>query len=90
VESRNPPLRISGTNVLQQVQNVNIVFGKEPEVEEWGKRQRKGHHPTDDPLQWGKKSIFFELSYWVNNLLHHNIDVMHIEKMYVIMWSIHY
>jgi len=29
VESRNPPLRISGTNVLQQVQNVNIVFGKD-------------------------------------------------------------
>ena len=27
-----------------------------------------------------KKSIFFELPYWVNNLLHHNLDVMHIEK----------
>ncbi|XP_027940215.1 uncharacterized protein LOC114194288 [Vigna unguiculata] len=80
VETRNPPLRISGTNVLQQVQNFNIVFGKEPEVEERGKRQRKGHHPIDGPLQWRKKSIFFELPYWVNNLLHHNLDVMHIEK----------
>ena len=41
VETRNPPLRISGTNVLQQVQNFNIVFGKEPEVEERGKNNGK-------------------------------------------------
>ncbi|XP_027912627.1 uncharacterized protein LOC114172228 [Vigna unguiculata] len=80
VETRNPPLRISGINVLQKVQNLNIVFGKEPEVEERGKRQWKGHHPIDGPLQWRKKSIFFELPYCVNNLLHHNLDVMHIEK----------
>jgi len=73
-------LRISRTSVLQQFQNVNIVFGKEPEVEERGKRQQKGHHPIDGLLQWRKKSIFFELPYWVNNLLHHNLDVMHIEK----------
>ncbi|XP_027922753.1 uncharacterized protein LOC114180648 [Vigna unguiculata] len=47
VETRNPPLRISGTNVLQQVQNFNIVFGKEPEVEEWGKRQRKDGYSSN-------------------------------------------
>ncbi|WMV34114.1 hypothetical protein MTR67_027499 [Solanum verrucosum] len=28
----------------------------------------------------GKKSIFFELSYWATNKLRHNLDVMHIEK----------
>ena len=27
-----------------------------------------------------KRSIFFELPYWKNNLLRHNLDVMHIEK----------
>ena len=81
VETRNPPLRISGINVLQQVQNLNIVFGKEPEVEERGKIQWKGHHPIDGPLQWTKRSIFFEIPYWVNNLLHLNLDVMHIEKI---------
>lgn len=27
-----------------------------------------------------KKSIFFELPYWEFNLIHHNLDVMHIEK----------
>jgi len=63
VESRNPPLNISGKNVLKQVQNVNIIFRKEPEVEERGKRQRKGLDPTDGPLQWRENSIFFELSY---------------------------
>ena len=27
-----------------------------------------------------KQSIFWELPYWKTNLLHHNLDVMHIEK----------
>ena len=27
-----------------------------------------------------KVNFFFELSYWQHNLLHHNLDVMHIEK----------
>jgi hypothetical protein len=29
---------------------------------------------------WKKKSIFFKLLYWKDNLLRHNLDVMHIEK----------
>jgi len=29
---------------------------------------------------WNKKSIFFQLSYWKDLLLSHNLDVMHIEK----------
>ncbi|XP_068503999.1 uncharacterized protein [Phaseolus vulgaris] len=55
VENRNPPLTISGTDVLRQVENVNIIFGKEPEVEELGKRQRRDHQAIDGPLQWRKK-----------------------------------
>ena len=31
-------------------------------------------------LGWKKKSIFFELPYWKENLIHHNLNVMHIEK----------
>ena len=27
-----------------------------------------------------KKSIFFKLEYWPNQILKHNLDVMHIEK----------
>ena len=29
---------------------------------------------------WKKKNIFFQLSYWETLILHHNLDVMHIEK----------
>jgi hypothetical protein len=29
---------------------------------------------------WKKKSIFFRLPYWKDNLLRHNLDVMYIEK----------
>jgi len=29
---------------------------------------------------WTKKSIFWELPYWQHQLLHHNLDVIHVEK----------
>ena len=29
---------------------------------------------------WRKYSIFWDLPYWSSNLIHHNLDVMHIEK----------
>lgn len=32
------------------------------------------------PFNWKKKSIFFELPYWKDNLVPHNLDVMHITK----------
>jgi hypothetical protein len=31
-------------------------------------------------MLWKKKSIFFRLPYWKDNLLRHNLDVMHVEK----------
>jgi hypothetical protein len=34
---------------------------------------------TDD-IVWKKKSVFFRLPYWKDNLLRHNLDVMDIEK----------
>ncbi|XP_050915202.1 uncharacterized protein LOC127130179 [Lathyrus oleraceus] len=42
---------------------------------EFGKKKKK---KRDGP--WKKKSIFFELPYWAENTLRHNLDVMHIEK----------
>jgi hypothetical protein len=35
---------------------------------------------SSDDVVWKKKSIFFRLLYWKDNLLRHNLDVMHIEK----------
>ena len=29
---------------------------------------------------WVKRSILWELFYWKTNLLHHNLDIIHIEK----------
>ncbi|XP_052732434.1 uncharacterized protein LOC128196236 [Vigna angularis] len=80
IENRSQPMAISGHDILQQLGNVHVEFGKEPIVEERSKRQRRVDHPKVDTLQWRKKSIFFGLPYWVDNLLHHNLDVMHIEK----------
>jgi hypothetical protein len=44
------------------------------------KRTCGGQPTRDDTKQWKKKSIFFELPYWKDNLLRHNLDMMHIEK----------
>ena len=30
--------------------------------------------------RWNKRSIFWDLPYWCEHLLRHNLDVMHIEK----------
>ena len=48
----------------------------------------------DDELKWRKKSIFYELPYWANIELKHNLDVMHIEKnvcdsLLGTLWGIH-
>ena len=36
------------------------------------------HQPTK--VLWKTRSIFFDLPYWVHNILRHNLDVMHIKK----------
>lgn len=33
------------------------------------------------PFSWKKLSIFFDLPYWKDNLLYHNLDVVYIEKI---------
>ncbi|XP_058759362.1 uncharacterized protein LOC131632633 [Vicia villosa] len=67
VKERNPPLKLSGSDILRQMENPNITCRR-------GKRNRQV------VKQWKKKSIFFELPYWELNLLRHNLDFMHIEK----------
>ena len=44
-------------------------------------KKKKQEEPTASEILWKKKSIFFRLPYWKDNLLRHNLDVMHIEKM---------
>jgi len=32
---------------------------------------------------WNKRAIFWDLAYWKDNLLRHNLDVMHIEFFFL-------
>ncbi|WVY89454.1 hypothetical protein V8G54_034968 [Vigna mungo] len=73
-EERNPPLKLSGSDIFRQVENINVTFGRGIHLDGRGKRYR------EEVKQWKKRSIFFELPYWESNLLRHNLDFMHIEK----------
>jgi hypothetical protein len=57
---------------------------KQPKKKPKKKRKRNNNKNQEEPVApevlWKKKSIFFRLPYWKDNLLRHNLDVMHIEK----------
>ena len=74
VERRAPPKQLSGTEILAEVKDLEgMKFGKNIKL------------PKRDD-NWKKRSIFFELPYWSTLLIRHNLDVMHIEKMYLIIF----
>jgi len=67
------PLKITSEELCSRVCDY-------PKVTDFGTtvpipRYKVDHH-------WTKKSIFWDLPYWKDNLLRHNLDVMHIEKNY--------
>ncbi|KAL5564960.1 hypothetical protein UlMin_028124 [Ulmus minor] len=61
------PKPLSGAEVLDSLSGVEVVFGK-------------GRRPSNTEGVWKKRSIFFDLPYWKDLLVRHNLDVMHIEK----------
>jgi hypothetical protein len=69
---------LSGDEILRQLEG--MAFGDEymgkarTDIEKSQKKRKKSN------VLWKKKSIFFKLSYWKDNLLRYNLDVMHIEK----------
>jgi hypothetical protein len=67
-----------GDEILGQLDNMS--FGDENAVKKKWKKQKKATTATKDNVVWKKKSICFRLPYWKDNLLRHNLDVMHIEK----------
>ncbi|XP_020992340.2 uncharacterized protein LOC110278427 [Arachis duranensis] len=77
-ESRNPPKKYSGTDILQQQCNMQVTFGKNSTLT--AKRRRISEDGDQDDSYWKKRSVFFELPYWKDHMLRHNLDVMHIEK----------
>ncbi|XP_025647406.1 uncharacterized protein [Arachis hypogaea] len=78
IEARGPPFKLSGGDIARQLQDVHVHLGKVQSVT--GKRTRRQQTAIHDESPWKKRSIFFELPYWENNGLRHNLDVMHIEK----------
>jgi len=73
VEKDVAPLRLCGEELHDVVPEYgDIVFGLQS-----GKQKFPGFGLTHN---WVKRSIFWELPYWKTNLLHHNLDIMHIEK----------
>ncbi|CAN1181790.1 hypothetical protein LINPERHAP2_LOCUS35617 [Linum perenne] len=68
------PKMFSRDDLLSQTQDLEgISLTRCPKV-----KVKIDHHIRGD--NWNKKSIFFCLPYWKDNLLRHNLDVMHIEK----------
>ncbi|XP_041994040.1 uncharacterized protein LOC121744538 isoform X1 [Salvia splendens] len=66
-EYRQAPQQQSGNMVMDELKDFTIKFGKPV----------KGNQKL---FGWKKKSIFFELPYWKDNVVRHNLDVMHTEK----------
>ena len=66
------PITLSGDEVFNKVQNVNVVLGK-----------TKCDSPKkDEPkLMWKKRSIFWDyLPYWSDLDICHSIDALHLTK----------
>ncbi|XP_057723796.1 uncharacterized protein LOC130939727 [Arachis stenosperma] len=80
IELRDPPAVLTGSEILEQLEGINVSFGKELQESKGKRIQRKVVEEDDESGIWRKKSIFFYLPYWESNLLRHNLDVMHIEK----------
>lgn len=73
VDHDDPPPRLAGEALLHRLNEFpQITFGKSTGAKKWP-GYGKDHN-------WTKKSIFWELEYWTDNLLRYNLDVMHTEK----------
>ncbi|XP_062114223.1 uncharacterized protein LOC133825274 [Humulus lupulus] len=72
-EERGPPKVLSGSEIVEELNQIANDFGKNMNPK---KRSR------DNKVEgmWKKKSIFFNLPYWKVLLVRHNLDVMHLEK----------
>ncbi|WMV29453.1 hypothetical protein MTR67_022838 [Solanum verrucosum] len=72
VESDPPPPLLTGHQIWERISQL-------PKVTEALPSRLPGYGVEHN---WTKQNIFWELPYWKDNLLRHNLDVMHIEKNY--------
>ena len=66
-ELRDPPKILSGFEILEQLQNIDVIFGKVHELKGGGKRSRGTLEDESETQQWKKKSIF--LNFHIGNLI---------------------
>ncbi|GLT98389.1 hypothetical protein SLE2022_158960 [Rubroshorea leprosula] len=77
VEKSRPPPRLDGTLMEERVNQLpDIVFGQPL-------RQKHSIAGFGVFHNWVKRSIFWELPYWKDLLIRHNLDVMHCEKNFL-------
>jgi hypothetical protein len=72
------PVVPDGEEILRELHAPKRV----PEVHRKKKKKKNSNEEdgADGKVEWKKTSIFFTLPYWKDNLIRHNLDVMHIEK----------
>ncbi|WVZ78323.1 hypothetical protein U9M48_026058 [Paspalum notatum var. saurae] len=74
IENREKPQEFSAAELRQQLENVKDVKpGKHPQ-------SKKRKRDTNDGQCWKKRLCLWDLPYWIDLKLRHNLDVMHIEK----------
>ena len=78
-EYRRKPVKLSGSNILNQLNGVLIEYKKNDLVKRKIEENKKGTS-GGKKFGWKKRSVFFDLLYWEHNLIRHNLDIIHIEK----------
>lgn len=72
------PVVPDDNKILRQLQGL-VLVREDTRKGKWKRTVQQGHGANEE-MVWKKKSIFFSLPYWKDNLLWHNLDVMHIKK----------
>ncbi|OAO89364.1 hypothetical protein AXX17_ATUG01290 [Arabidopsis thaliana] len=89
VEEGNANRIQTSAEIYETLQAFRNDFGKPLDKENKRKRteleddevvQEEECEESNDLWRWKKRSIFFELPYWKDLPVRHNIDVMHVEK----------
>ncbi|XP_073277192.1 uncharacterized protein [Primulina huaijiensis] len=73
--TKHPPQIKSGEEIIEEIESYGLVL-----VTEIGSDKLNKEIVKMCKCGWRKKSIFWELPYWKDLLIRHNLDVMHVEK----------
>ena len=80
IEKDGSPPKISSREVFRRVRGLSRFLDVDKRIR---------YHEYGEKHNWIKRSIFWDLPYWKDNLLRHNLDVMHIEKNFFLQYTSH-